>query len=31
VIGRGVEQGGTVFCWVNCAKRARVVGLKDRA
>jgi hypothetical protein len=31
VVGHGVEQGGTVFCCVNCAKHAGVKGLKDRA
>jgi hypothetical protein len=31
VIGHGVEQGGTVYCCVNCAKQEGVVGLKDRA
>jgi len=31
VVGHGVEQSGTVYCCANCAKRAGVPGLKDRA
>jgi hypothetical protein len=31
VVGHGVEQAGTVYCCVTCAKRAGVAGLKDRA
>lgn len=30
VIGHGVEQDGTYFCCVNCAKQVGVTGLKDR-
>ena len=31
VIGHGVEQDGIIFCCANCAKRAGVASLKDRA
>jgi hypothetical protein len=31
VVGHGVEQGGTVFCCVHCARQAGISGLKDRA
>jgi hypothetical protein len=30
VIGHGVEDNGTIFCCVNCAKRKGVHSLKDR-
>lgn len=31
VVGHGVEQGGRIFCCVNCAKHEGVAGLRDRA
>jgi hypothetical protein len=31
VIGHGVEGDGEIFCCANCAKRAGVTTLKDRA
>lgn len=30
IIGHGVEQDGTVYCCVHCAKQAGVTGLRDR-
>ena len=31
VIGHGVEAEGEIFCCVNCAQRAGIEALKDRA
>ena len=31
IIGHGVEGGGSIFCCANCAERAGVAGLADRA
>ena len=31
VVGHGVEQGGTFYCCVHCAKQVGAKGLKDRA
>lgn len=31
VVGHGVEQNGSVFCCVHCAKHAGATTLKDRA
>ena len=31
IVGHGVEQGGTFYCCVHCAKQAGAKGLKDRA
>jgi hypothetical protein len=30
IIGHGVEQNGTIFCCVHCAKKQGVTGLRDR-
>ena len=30
IIGHGVEQDGTIFCCVHCAKKEGVTGLRDR-
>ncbi|HLU20655.1 MAG TPA: hypothetical protein VKZ66_11940 [Pusillimonas sp.] len=30
IIGHGLEQDGRMFCCAHCAKRADVVGLRDR-
>ena len=31
IIGHGVEDGDTIYCCAACAKRAGVLGLRDRA
>jgi len=31
IIGHGVEQGGKIFCCVNCARESGKTQLKDRA
>jgi hypothetical protein len=31
IVGHGVEEDGTFYCCVHCAKKAGVSGLKDRA
>ena len=31
IIGHGVEGGGSIYCCANCAERAGVAGLADRA
>jgi len=30
IVGHGVEQGGKIFCCVNCARSAGQTQLKDR-
>jgi hypothetical protein len=31
VIGHGVENNGTIYCCVHCARQGGITGLKDRA